>query len=61
MNNDCKGLEYLKHKFLSMSKAKIKEGIFVRPHIKLLFYDPTFKIKLIAVAWDVIKNVCKSF
>lgn len=45
-----------------MSKAKIKESIFVGSQIKQLFHDPTFKNKLNAVnkvARDAFENICK--
>lgn len=43
MNKDGEGFEYVLHKFTRMGKVKINEGIFVRPPIKQLFQDPTFK------------------
>jgi hypothetical protein len=35
--------EYLKNKFLRISEAKIKEGIFVGPHIRQLIQDVKFE------------------
>jgi hypothetical protein len=55
---------YLKHKFLMLSDAKIKEGIFVGPQIRELIKDEQFEQQLNEVgnaAWQALKNVTKSF
>ena len=58
MNKDGQEFAYLAQKFPCLSEPKVKEGIFVGPHVKELSQDPDFKNKLNAAerrAWDVFK------
>jgi hypothetical protein len=64
MDKNGTGFMYLKHKFLRLNDAKIKEGIFVGPQIRELIKDEQFEEQLNEVgkaAWQAFKNVTKSF
>ncbi|UYV64585.1 K02A2.6-like [Cordylochernes scorpioides] len=64
MDRNASGFAYLKHKFSSISEAKIKEGIFVGPQIRELQQDGNFQNSLNeveAAAWNSFRNVCKNF
>jgi hypothetical protein len=43
MNKEGKGFIHIAQKFPCLCKAKIKEGIFVSPQVKLIFQDPDFR------------------
>ena len=43
------GFEFLCEKFTELSRAKLKEGIFVGPQILEVFEDPKFKNALNAL------------
>ena len=50
--------------FPKLSGAKIKEGIFVGPQIRLVFNDKKFTDKLSkveAAAWVAFTEVCENF
>jgi hypothetical protein len=62
MNRD--DFQYLKLKFPTLSDAKIKEGIFVGPQIRVLLKDEHFESVLYSMeleAWKSFKNVCEHF
>ncbi|KAK9729027.1 hypothetical protein QE152_g16919 [Popillia japonica] len=64
LDKDGPGFQYLKQKFPYISEAKLKEGIFIGPQIKLLQQDPEFDVLLSDLertAWDAFKNVTKNF
>ncbi|UYV77498.1 hypothetical protein LAZ67_15001294 [Cordylochernes scorpioides] len=64
MDRNASGFAYLKQKFSSISKAKIKEGIFVGPQIRELQQNGNFQNSLNeveAAAWNSFRNVCKTF
>ncbi|UYV63994.1 hypothetical protein LAZ67_2006277 [Cordylochernes scorpioides] len=64
MDRNASGFAYLKQKFSSISKAKIKEGIFVGPQIRELQQDGNFQNSMNeveAAAWNYFRNVCKTF
>jgi hypothetical protein len=42
MDKTGRGLEYVLNNFPSVSDAKIKEGIFIRPQIRKLMQDKQF-------------------
>ena len=55
VDKESEGFAYLRQKFPKISEAKMKEGIFADPHIKELFEDHDFSIKLNATerrAWE---------
>ena len=55
---------YLAKKFLSLSKAKIKEGIFIGPRIRNIVHDETFTTHLTKkekFAFESFKKVCDYF
>jgi len=55
---------YLRQKFLKISEAKIKEGVFCGPQITQLFEDQDFSTKLNSTerrAWKALGNVCINF
>ncbi|GBM05607.1 hypothetical protein AVEN_202242-1 [Araneus ventricosus] len=58
------GFQFLRLKFLKVSEAKIKEGIFVGPQIRQLMKDPVLESKLTkkeAAAWTSCKELAKNF
>ncbi|KAK4873917.1 hypothetical protein RN001_013277 [Aquatica leii] len=60
-NSDC--FQCLKEKFLAISDAKLKEGIFNGPQIRTLFQDANFTGKMNDTereAWANFKNVSKN-
>jgi hypothetical protein len=64
MDKNGAGYVYLKHKFPSLSDAKIKDGIFIGPEIRQLLKDEQFEEQLNEVgkaAWQAFRNVKKSF
>jgi hypothetical protein len=64
MDKNDAGFIYFKHKFPRLSDAKIKERIFVGPHIRELIKDEQFEEQFNKVgkaAWQALKNVTKSF
>ncbi|GBN65261.1 hypothetical protein AVEN_18401-1 [Araneus ventricosus] len=63
---DCggSGFQCLRLKFLKVSEAKIKEGIFFGPQFRQLMKDPVFESKLTkkeAAAWTSFKELSKNF
>ena len=59
-----KNSDALKELFPRVSDAKIKEGIFVGPQIRILMGDKSFDDKLNTVektAWTSLKNVIRNF
>jgi hypothetical protein len=63
MDKNGTGFMYLKLKFLRLSDAKIKEGIFVGPQVRELIKDEQFEEQLNEVgkaAWQAFKNATKS-
>jgi hypothetical protein len=64
MDRNGDGFQYLKLKFPVLSDARIKEGIFVGPHIRELLKDEHFESVLKffgAVSLESFKNVCEHF
>jgi hypothetical protein len=64
MSKEGQSVAYLQQKFPQVSKAKIKEGIFIGPQIRLLLGDPIFTKKLNKFenrAWRAFENVRKNF
>ncbi|GBM00315.1 hypothetical protein AVEN_32654-1 [Araneus ventricosus] len=64
MDKTGDGFNFLRTKFPRLSKAKIKEGIFVGPQIRQLFKDSTFVKHLNRKekrVWLAFKNVCMNF
>jgi hypothetical protein len=64
MDENGSGFMYLEHKFPRLSDAKMKEGIFVGPHIRELIKGEQFEEQLNEVgkaAWQAFKNVMTSF
>jgi hypothetical protein len=64
MDKEGEGFAYLKPKFPRVSDVKIKEGIFVGPHIRALLGDSIFAKKLNKFKnreWRAFENVCKNF
>jgi hypothetical protein len=62
MDRNRDGFQYLKLKFPILSDAKIKEGIFVGPQIRVLLKDEHFESVLYSTeleAWKSFKNVCE--
>ncbi len=58
------GFEYAKAKFPKITKAKLKEGIFVGPQIKELLKDSNFLTALDdseLKAWESFKWLCENF
>jgi hypothetical protein len=63
MNKEGKGFDYLRQKFPRKSEAKIKEGIFVGPHVRQLFQGSDFRNNLNTAerrAWDTFQNICSN-
>lgn len=59
---DC--FKYLCQKFSSLSDAKLKEGIFIGPHIRTLMNDKEFETTMIVTeleAWRAFKDVVNNF
>ena len=57
-------LKILCKKFIELSQAKLKEGIFVGPQILEVFEDPEFENALNALdlrAWHAFKWICSNF
>jgi hypothetical protein len=64
LNKDSPAFKYLENKFLTLSKAKIKEGIFVGPQIRNLLNDEQFEQSmddLQLTAWRAFKGICRGF
>lgn len=64
MKKDSEGFAYVRQKFQHISDAKIKEGIFVGPHINELFQDRNFRSNLNTLerrAWDAFRNIYSNF
>ena len=64
LNKEGEGFKYLHSVFLSLSEAKIKEGIFVGPDIRKLMSDEKFDEKLNDIelqAWQSFKEVVTKF
>ena len=52
----------MRNKFLNVSDAKIKEGVFIRPQIRELVQDKQFDEDLNERnAWLSFKMICKDF
>ena len=59
MDKESQGFASLRQKFPKISEATKKEGILIGPHIKQLFKDQDFSIKLNSTerkAWNIIKQ-----
>jgi len=64
MDKTGRGFEYVRNKFPNMSDAKIKDGIFIGPHIRELMQDKQFDEDLNETernAWLSFKRICKDF
>ena len=64
MNQEEAAFTYLQEKFLRLSEAKLKEGIFIGPQIRELIKDDCFDTLLRddeRAAWDNFKFVLKGF
>jgi len=64
MDKTGRGFEYVRNMFPNMSDAKIKEGIFIGPHIRELMQDKQFDEDLNETeknAWLSFKRICKDF
>jgi len=64
MDKTGRGFQYVRNKFPDMSDAKIKEGIFIRPHIRELMQDKELIEDLNETqisAWLSCKRICKDF
>lgn len=64
LNKERNWFKYLCTKFPHLSVAKIKEGIFIGPQIRLLMKDVQFEKTMISVekeAWDALKLVIMNF
>lgn len=64
MDQSGSGFEYIKLKFLAISEAKKKEGVFIGPQIAKLMKDDQFEGKLNKKelrAWRAFKEVCFGF
>jgi hypothetical protein len=64
MDRNGVGFMYLKHKFSTLSDAKVKEGIFVGPQIRELIKDEQFEEQLNEVgksAWQALKMLRRAF
>ena len=64
MEKTGRGFEYVRNKFLNLSDAKIKEGIFIGPQIRELMQDKQFDEDLNETernAWLSFKRICKDF
>ena len=58
------GFVFLCNKFLKISEAKLKEGIFVGRQIREVFKDPDFEKELTSTelsAWKAFKWLCSNF
>jgi len=59
-----RGFKYVRNKFPKVSDAKIKEGIFIGPHIRELMQDKQFDEDLNETernAWLSFKRISKDF
>jgi hypothetical protein len=64
MDQKSAGFMYLNNKFIRISDAKIKEGVFVGPQIRELMQDAKFEDQLCEVgkaAWKSFNNVTTIF
>ena len=64
MDKTDSGFEYVRNKFPNVSDTKIKEGIFIGPHIKELMQDKQFDKDLHEAdrnAWLSFKRICMDF
>jgi hypothetical protein len=64
MNKEGEGFKYLKQKFNKLSDAKIHEGVFVGPQIRLLMKDDHFEGLLNILernAWNSFRKVSTQF
>ena len=64
MDNTDHGFQYVRNKFPNTSDAKIKEGIFIGPHIRELMQGKQFNEDLNETernAWLSFKWICKDF
>ncbi|GBM40646.1 hypothetical protein AVEN_111278-1 [Araneus ventricosus] len=55
---------HLRNNFKHLSEAKVKEGVFIGPQIKVVFRDEEFEKKLSEAekaAWLAFKSVCTHF
>lgn len=60
MDKSERGSQYLREKFKKLRKAKIKEGIFVGPHIRNLFRDLKYFTSE-EKSMNSFKMVCENF
>jgi len=64
MDKTGRRFEYVRNNFPNVSDAKIKEGIFIDPHIRELMQDKQFDEDLNETernAWLSFKKICKDF
>ena len=64
LNKDSPVFSFLQSTFPSLSNAKIKEGVFIGPHIPKLFRNDAFDKMLNEderTEWDCLKDVCQNF
>ena len=64
IDKTSRGYEYVRNKFPNVSDAKIKEGIFIGPHIRELMQDKHFDEDLFEPTrngWLLFKRICKNF
>jgi len=64
MDKSSRGLQYVRNKCPNVSDAKIKESIFIGPHIRKLMQDEQFDEDLNETernAWLSFKRICKGF
>jgi hypothetical protein len=63
LNKEGKAFTYFRKKFLRLSEAKIKEGIFIGPQINTVLQDTAFEILSDTEkkkAWTAFKFLCSS-
>ena len=64
LNKDSPVFSFLQSTFPSLSKANIKEGVFIGPQIRKLFRNDELDKMLNAdecTAWNCFKDVCQNF
>ena len=64
LDKDSLAFAYLSKKFPSLSRAKIKEGIFIGPQIRKIVLDETFDTHLTRkekCAFESFKKICDNF
>jgi hypothetical protein len=64
VDKESEGFAYLRQKFPKISEAKMKEWIFIGPHVKQLYKFRDLSTKLNATlrkAWEAFENVWRNF